>query len=113
MRACIGRAFAWQGGRIAIAMILQNLDLRTSDPSYVMKYRQTLTIKRFGFSFHAALRDGLDPIDLERQLWGGRQPHKHDVKDKMVKEVSLASRPLYSRVFLLKPFARLPELRAS
>lgn len=91
MRACIGRAFAWQEGQIAIAMILQNFDLRASDPSYVMKYRQTLTIKPIDFSFHATLRNHLDPIDLERRLWGGKEQHKHDVQDEKANGVSLGS----------------------
>ena len=55
-------------------MILQNFDLHATDPSYVMKFKQTLTVKPVGYTMHARLRGVLDPITLERRLWGGKDP---------------------------------------
>ena len=57
-----------------VAMILQSFDLQATDPSYVMKFKQTLTIKPVGYTMHARLRGDLDPTTLERHLWGGKDP---------------------------------------
>ena len=89
-------------------MILQNFDLRASGPTYAMKYRRTLSTKPIGFSFHATLRDRLYPVELAGRLWGYKEPHKHDVKDK---KVNGAFKPRYSRTSVLKTFARMPRLR--
>ena len=41
----------------------------------------------------AVLREGLDPISLERRLWGGKgPPHQADAKDQRVEEVDTRSR---------------------
>ena len=57
-----------------VALILQNFDLKASDPSYVMDFMQTITIKPIGFRMHARLRGDLDATALERRLWGGKDP---------------------------------------
>jgi cytochrome P450/NADPH-cytochrome P450 reductase len=90
-RACIGRAFAWQEAHIAVAMLLQNFNFRADDPSYKLKIVQTLTIKPGDFYMYASLREGLDPISLERRLWNGTQPHKVDSRDKKVEEAALSA----------------------
>lgn len=92
-------------------MILQNFDLRASGPTCVMKYRRMLSTKPIGFSFHATVRDHLYPVELAGRLWGDKEPHKHDVKDKKVNGVKLAFKPRYSRTSVLKTFARIPRLR--
>ena len=89
MRACIGRAFALQEGHIAAALILQNFNLQAVNPSYVMKLNQTLTIKPANFGMRASLREGLDPTNLERRLWGGKEPSVDEAKDQRVEEVSV------------------------
>lgn len=70
-RGCIGRPFAWQEGLLAMALILQNFNLRMHDPSYTLRIKQTLTIKPEGLFMHATLREGIDPIKLERKLYAG------------------------------------------
>lgn len=91
-RACIGRAFAWQEAHLIVAMILQNFTMKADNPSYVMEIKSTLTIKPSGFTMHATPRDGLDPITLERRLWGGKELKKSDAKDKRVEEASQKSK---------------------
>ncbi|QSZ36198.1 hypothetical protein DSL72_007324 [Monilinia vaccinii-corymbosi] len=71
MRGCIGRSFAWQESILIVAMLLQNLNFRMDDPSYNLLIKQTLTIKPKGFFMHASLRDGIDPIHLEKILHVG------------------------------------------
>ena len=90
MRACIGKGFALQETHLAVAMILQTFELQATDPSYVMKFIQTLSIKPTGFTFHAKVRGGLDPPALERRLWGGKGEEvlqRDDVKEKRTEEV--------------------------
>lgn len=70
-RGCIGRPFAWQEGILALALVLQNFDIRMADPSYQLAIKQTLTIKPEGFFMHATLREGIDPIKLEKKMYAG------------------------------------------
>ncbi|RMZ89882.1 hypothetical protein DV736_g2895, partial [Chaetothyriales sp. CBS 134916] len=70
-RGCIGRPFAWQEGILALALILQNFNLRLADPSYELRIKQTLTIKPDGLFMKATLRDGIDPIYLEKKMFTG------------------------------------------
>ncbi|RMD39764.1 hypothetical protein DV735_g5360, partial [Chaetothyriales sp. CBS 134920] len=70
-RACIGRPFAWQEGILSLALILQNFNLRLADPAYELRVRQTLTIKPQGLFMKATLRDGIDPVKIERKLFAG------------------------------------------
>lgn len=72
MRACIGRAFAWQEAVLAVALILQNFDLRLDDPNYEMQVVQTLTLKPKDFYMRASLREGITPTILLQRLSGDR-----------------------------------------
>ena len=78
-RGCIGRPFAWQEAVMALALILQNFNLRMDDPTYQLKIKQTLTIKPDGFHMRATLRDGIDPVNLEKKMFAGvSAPEKAD-----------------------------------
>jgi len=55
-RGCIGRPFAWQESIMAVSMILQRFDLSMGDPAYVLKIKQTLTIKPLNFTMKAKIR---------------------------------------------------------
>lgn len=82
MRACIGRAFAWQEAVLAVALILQNFDMRLDDPNYEMKVVQTLTLKPKDFYMRASLREGITPTVLLQRLSGDRATggqHKNGV----------------------------------
>ncbi|KAF7300597.1 hypothetical protein HMN09_00944900 [Mycena chlorophos] len=68
MRACIGRAFAWQEALIVLALILQNFDLQLDDPEYRVRVQQTLTIKPKGLFVRARLREGVSAMGLQRRL---------------------------------------------
>ncbi|KIW15094.1 hypothetical protein PV08_07881 [Exophiala spinifera] len=67
-RGCIGRPFAWQEAILTLALVLQNFNLRADDPSYQLQIKQTLTIKPDNFSIRAVLRDGIDPLKLEKKM---------------------------------------------
>ncbi|KAI0642931.1 cytochrome P450 [Trametes meyenii] len=56
MRACIGGAFAWQEGQIALVTILQHFDLAMNDPRYELQIKQTLSIKPKNFFIRAVPR---------------------------------------------------------
>ncbi|MCJ1281918.1 hypothetical protein MMC26_001241 [Xylographa opegraphella] len=83
-RACIGRAFAWQEAHIVVAMLLQNFNFRRDDPSYEIHWKQTLTIKPKDFYMYATLREGVDPIGLEKTFWnnvdGGKSTTSKETK---------------------------------
>ncbi|KAI0823975.1 cytochrome P450 [Trametes gibbosa] len=55
-RACIGGAFAWQEGQIALVTIFQHFDLVMNDPAYQLQLKQTLSIKPQGFFIRAIPR---------------------------------------------------------
>ncbi|HEX2887664.1 bifunctional cytochrome P450/NADPH--P450 reductase [Vineibacter terrae] len=55
VRACIGRAFAWQESLLVIAMMLQRFDLRTTAP-YKLVVKETLTLKPEGLRIYARVR---------------------------------------------------------
>ncbi|CAK1362562.1 unnamed protein product [Cercospora beticola] len=69
-RGCIGRPFAWQEAILAMALVLQNFNLRMADPSYELKIAESLTIKPAGFYIKARLRENIDPITLVKKLHG-------------------------------------------
>ena len=71
VRGCIGRPFAWQEAILAVAITLQNFNLRFDDPSYSLQHKQTLTVKPDNFYMKASLREGIDPISLEKALFSG------------------------------------------
>ncbi|TGO52740.1 hypothetical protein BCON_0136g00280 [Botryotinia convoluta] len=70
VRACIGRAFAWQEALMITAMLLQNFDFRLHDPGYKLRIKQTLTIKPQDLIMRAILRHGMTAMDLEHLLSG-------------------------------------------
>ena len=70
LRACIGRAFAWQEALLAMSMLLQNFDLSLVDPNYTMQVQQALTIKPKNTHVHVKLRPGLDSMLLMQRLTG-------------------------------------------
>ena len=70
-RACIGRSFAMQEATLALAMILQNFDLKLEDPSYQLRIKQTLTIKPDKLDVRASLRSGLTATELDRRIHSG------------------------------------------
>ncbi|MCJ1377521.1 hypothetical protein MMC17_000616 [Xylographa soralifera] len=67
-RSCIGVDFAWQESLLAVAMILQNFNVRMADPDYKLRIQQTLTVKPEGLFMYATLRDGLSVGVLEKRL---------------------------------------------
>ncbi|KLU92519.1 hypothetical protein MAPG_11464 [Magnaporthiopsis poae ATCC 64411] len=71
VRACIGRAFAWQEAVMAMAVLFQNFNFVAHDPDYKLKVKETLTIKPDGFTMRAMLRHGMTPTELEQRLAGG------------------------------------------
>lgn len=87
-RGCIGRPFAWQEATLALSIILQNFNLRMANPQYQLKIKQTLTIKPDNFRIKVALRHGVDPTTIERQLFGGLAVSKPKEEDR-----SLVTRP--------------------
>ncbi|RAR07669.1 NADPH-cytochrome P450 reductase-like protein [Stemphylium lycopersici] len=68
MRACIGRAFAWQEALLVLAILLQNFNFSMEDASYQLQIKQTLTIKPKDFYMRAHLRNGISATSLERAL---------------------------------------------
>ncbi|KAF2104350.1 cytochrome P450 [Rhizodiscina lignyota] len=70
-RGCIGRPFAWQEGVLALAMILQNFELRLADPGYQLHIKQTLTVKPADLYMYATPRGDHTGSQLERRLYGG------------------------------------------
>ena len=71
MRGCIGRPFAWQEAQLVVAILLQNFQFFPQDPSYQLRYKQTLTIKPKDFQMRAQLRPGRELLGLERALHAG------------------------------------------
>jgi cytochrome P450 / NADPH-cytochrome P450 reductase len=74
MRACIGRAFAWQEALLVVAILLQNFNLSLDNPNYVMKVDQTLTIKPKDFEIRASLRPGITATELNGRLSSTSNP---------------------------------------
>ena len=71
MRGCIGRPFAWQEAQLVVAILLQNFQFYPRDPSYQLRFKQTLTIKPKNFQMRAQLRPGRGLLNLERNLYAG------------------------------------------
>ncbi|KAF7312568.1 Fatty acid hydroxylase [Mycena indigotica] len=61
LRACIGRAFAWQEVLLVMASVIQKFDLSFADPSYNLEIKQTLTVKPKGLNIRATLRSDRVP----------------------------------------------------
>jgi cytochrome P450 / NADPH-cytochrome P450 reductase len=68
LRACIGRAFAWQEALLASALILQNFDASLDDSAYKVHIVQTLTIKPKDLYMRASLRTGITATHLQERL---------------------------------------------
>ncbi|RKL19585.1 Bifunctional cytochrome P450/NADPH--P450 reductase [Fusarium proliferatum] len=68
LRGCIGRAFAWQEAQLVLTMLVQNFDFAKDDPSYTLKWKQSLTIKPEGFRMRATLRGGTQATELAERL---------------------------------------------
>ncbi|KZT04430.1 cytochrome P450 [Laetiporus sulphureus 93-53] len=64
MRACIGRAFAWQEMMLVMAYVFQRFDLVMDDPSYELKIKQTLTIKPKDLHIRAIPRTAAVPLAM-------------------------------------------------
>ncbi|KAF7296584.1 hypothetical protein HMN09_01065800 [Mycena chlorophos] len=84
MRACIGRAFAWQEAQIVLALILQSFDLKLDDVNYQLEVVQTLTVKPKGLFVRAQLREGLTATGLQRRLMA----HDEEVPSSIVESKS-------------------------
>lgn len=93
-RGCIGRPFAWQEALLALALILQNFNLRMADPSYQLRIKQTLTIKPDGFFMRATLREGIDAIQLEKKMYAGLDEQVHKPTSKAVASASGPKKPM-------------------
>lgn len=70
MRACIGRAFAWQEMMLAFAALLQSFNFVMDDPTYTLQTQTALTIRPKDFYIRASPRGGLSPLQLEARLVG-------------------------------------------
>ncbi|KIX94974.1 uncharacterized protein Z520_09284 [Fonsecaea multimorphosa CBS 102226] len=95
-RGCIGRPFAWQEAILAIALILQNFNVRLDDPSYQLQIRQTLTVKPDNLFLRATLREGIDPLKLERKMYAGLETEDahHKERSSLAKKVGDAGKPM-------------------
>ena len=49
-------------------MLVQNFDFAKDDPSYILKWKQSLTIKPEGFRMRATLRGGTQATELAERL---------------------------------------------
>ena len=81
MRGCIGRPFAWQEAQLVVAILLQNFQFFPEDPSYQLRFKQTLTIKPKDFRMRAQLRSHKELLSLERSLWAGSSNNTRHVQN--------------------------------
>ncbi len=68
LRACIGRAFAWQEALLVMALVLQNFTLRLDDPDYKMPVQHMLTIKPKDCWARVSPRPGVTALGLQDRL---------------------------------------------
>ncbi|RMZ69227.1 hypothetical protein GMOD_00003168 [Pyrenophora seminiperda CCB06] len=68
MRACIGRAFAWQEALLVLVLLLQNFNFSMDDPAYQLHIKQTLTVKPKDFWMRATLRSGISATGIKEAL---------------------------------------------
>jgi cytochrome P450/NADPH-cytochrome P450 reductase len=73
-RGCLGRGFSLQEAILALALVLQNFDLRLADPMYNMRIKHSITLKPLGLYVKASLRHGTTPVELEQKLHSGSTP---------------------------------------
>ncbi|CAH0045995.1 unnamed protein product [Clonostachys solani] len=69
VRVCIGSDFALQEAILATAILFQKFDFRLADPDYKLSVRQTLTLKPHGLFMYAKLREGIDSISLQADIF--------------------------------------------
>lgn len=81
-RSCIGRLFSLQEAVLGMALILQNFDLRLSDPMYSLRIRHAITIKPLNIYVKASLRNGMTAGELKQRLIGGED---NAVNDKAIR----------------------------
>ena len=93
-RACIGRPFAWQEAILALAMILQNFNIRFDDPSYQLHVKETLTVKPADLFIKVSLRDGIDPVYLEKQLFSSTPIPSVQSKQQGKQQFVLSGKPM-------------------
>ena len=92
-RGCIGRPFAWQEAILTLVLVLQNFNLRLDDSSYQLQIKQTLTIKPDHFFMKASLREGINPIKLEKKMYAGLE-EEHRTKPKANTVNGEATKPM-------------------
>lgn len=83
LRACIGRAFAWQEALLICALILQNYIVSLDDPAWEMKIQQKLTIKPKDLYMRAKLRPGITPSNLQALLSTGTREVEDEKRDEL------------------------------
>src|SRR5262249_209914 len=66
VRACIGRAFAWQEALLVVALMLQRFDIRHTSP-YKLVVKETLTLKPEGLKIYARVRQQLGGTSATRR----------------------------------------------
>jgi cytochrome P450/NADPH-cytochrome P450 reductase len=93
-RGCIGRPFAWQEGVLALAMIIQNFNIRFDDPSYQLHIKQTLTVKPADLFIKVSLRDGIDPVHLEKRLFSSTSLPTTQSKQQVKQQPGSSGKPI-------------------
>lgn len=90
MRACIGRAFAWQEAQLVLASIFAKFDVFFADPGYTLQIKQALTIKPKEMRVKVALRSRPSTSAGAGMGTGVEKPLKGpDVKEQKHKEAKV------------------------
>ncbi|KAJ7277919.1 fatty acid hydroxylase [Mycena rebaudengoi] len=93
VRACIGRAFAWQEVLLVMSSLIQKFDLSFVDPSYVMNLKQTLTVKPYSLRIRATPRTA--PIHLHASPSSALLPNRGSDLSAPLQITSSGMLPLY------------------
>lgn len=88
-RSCIGRPFAFQEAKLAIAMILQRFDISLADPNYELVLDETLTLKPDNYFLKFKKRPGFKPVEN-----GPKVPASQSLKLKGGKQIYVQNKPL-------------------
>lgn len=95
VRGCIGRAFAWQEGLLALAMMLQNFDIFMDDSDYNLQLKETLTVKPDGFRIRTKLRSHRgNATELARLLQTSATERKAALKKASVDTSKASGEPI-------------------
>ncbi|MCJ1377356.1 hypothetical protein MMC17_000451 [Xylographa soralifera] len=79
-----------------------NFNFRADDPLYNIRWKQTLTIKPKDFYMYATLRDGIDPIHLEKAIWSNGDDGKPATsKEKKIAETKPSSQKPQKQMTIL------------